>query len=460
MKEIRAMSPGKLGHGCDPKSVARALAHKPDFIGVDAGSTDMGAYYLGRQTPFFHPISIKRDMALLLQAALDRKIPLVIGNVLATGTNIQLHTGLELLREVAAENSLEFSVAVVHAEIDRAYLKDKLRAGSIPPLGAKADLTLANVEEAEAIVAQMGVEPLMRALDLGAEVILAGRTCDDAIFAALPVREGFDKGLALHMGKILECGTMACVPGDLHGSIVGTLREDHFILEPADPERVCTIHSVASHTLYERSDPYLQPGPGGTNDLSFSRFEQLEDRRLKVSGSRWIPDAAYKLKLEGARQIGYRAICMTGIRDPILIGCLDDVLAEAENDTKERFRSRPEKWQIILRQYGRNAVMGKLEPRKDELPHEIGLLIEVIADTQELADAVCMYVRGTIQHASYPGILATAGNLAYPMSPFTVPCGPVYVFHIDHLLQVTDPCECFQCDVEQVGQTVTSASSR
>ena len=68
MKEIRAMSPGKLGHGCDPKSVARALAHKPDFIGVDAGSTDMGAYYLGRQTPFFHPISIKRDMALLLQA--------------------------------------------------------------------------------------------------------------------------------------------------------------------------------------------------------------------------------------------------------------------------------------------------------------------------------------------------------------------------------------------------------
>src|SRR5579863_3633308 len=130
MKEIRAMSPGKLGHGCDAKSVARALAHNPDFIGVDAGSTDMGAYYLGRQTPFFHPISIKRDMALLLKAALERKIPLIIGNVLATGTNVQLHTGLELLREVANENALEFSVAVVHAEIDRAYLKSKLKAGS------------------------------------------------------------------------------------------------------------------------------------------------------------------------------------------------------------------------------------------------------------------------------------------------------------------------------------------
>lgn len=460
MKEIRAMSPGKLGHGCDPKSVARGLALGSDFIGVDAGSTDMGAYYLGRQTPFFHPISIKRDLALLLQAALDRKIPLIIGNALATGTNIQLHTGLELLREVASENSLQFSVGVVHAELDRAYLKNKLRTGPVPPLGAKKDLTSADVDDAEAIVAQMGVEPLIRALDRGTEVVLAGRTCDDAIFAALPVREGFDKGLALHMGKILECSTMACVPGDLHGSLVGTLREDHFVLEPADPDRSCTVHSVASHTLYERSDPYLQPGPGGTNDLSFSRFEQFGERRVKVSGSRWIPDAAYKLKLEGARQIGYRAICMTGIRDPILIGCLDDVLLEAENDTRERFRSRSEKWQIVFRQYGRNAVMGKLEPRKDELPHEIGLLIEVIADTQELADAVCMYVRGTIQHASYPGILATAGNLAYPMSPFTVPCGPVYVFHVDHLLQVNDPTECFPCEVEHVGQAVTSVSSR
>lgn len=456
MKEVRAMSPGKLGHGCDPKSVERGLEHDPDFIAVDAGSTDMGAYYLGSQTPFFHPISIKRDLALLLQATLNRRIPLIIGNVLATGTNAQLQTGLELLHQVACENSLRFSVAVVRAEIDPAYLKNKLRRSPIAPLGAKTDLTAADVEDAEAIVAQMGVEPLMLALDHGTEVVVAGRACDDALFAALPIREGFDKGLALHMGKILECGSMACIPGDLHGSIVGTLREDHFVLEPTDPERACTVHSVASHTLYERSDPYLQPGPGGTNDLSFSRFEQLDERRVKVSGSRWIPDAAYKIKLEGARRIGYRTICMTGIRDPILISCLDEVLLAAERDTRERFRSHVEKWQIIFRQYGRNAVMGELEPREGELHHEIGLLIEVIADSQELADAVCMYVRGTIQHASYPGILATAGNLAYPMSPFTVQCGPVYVFHMDHLLLADDPCECFEIEVEEVGKRVTT----
>jgi hypothetical protein len=100
--------------------------------------------------------------------------------------------------------------------------------------------------------------------------------------------------------------------------------------------------------------------------------------------------------------------------------------------------------------------MGKLKPKKNDLPQEIGLLFEVIGDTQDLADAICMYLRGTLQHASYPGILATAGNLAYPMSPFTVPCGPVYVFHMDHLLAVADPCECFDMQVEEVGRAMAT----
>jgi hypothetical protein len=456
MKEIRGMSPGKLGHGCDPKSIARALAHRADYIAVDAGTTDIGAYYLGSRKPFFHPVSVKRDLAPLLLAACNRKIPLILGNVLATGTNAQLDQGVELVRDVALDNGLEFRMAVVRAEIDLSYLKKRVLADCVRPLGAKSNLTVEDVEQAEAVVAQMGVEPLMRALDSGAQVVVAGRACDDALFAALPVLKGFDQGLATHMGKILECGSMACVPGDLHGSVVGSLREDSFVVEPADAQRVCTVHSIASHTLYERSDPYIQAGPGGANDLSSCRFEQLDQRRVKVSGSRWIPDPLYKVKLEGARHIGFRTICMSGIRDPILISCVDDFLAAAERETAERFHDATNRWQIVFRQYGRNAVMGKLEPKKHDLPHEIGLLIEVIAETQPLADAMCMYVRGVLQHAYYPGILATAGNLAYPMSPFTVSCGPVYVFHIEHLLQLDDPCACFPIEIEKVGRISAS----
>jgi hypothetical protein len=450
MREIRTMSPGKLGHGCNPEEIARGLAMNPHFVAVDAGSTDIGAYYLGSGLPFYDPVNILKDLEPLVLGALGRGIPLIIGNVVGTGTNRQLDTGLALLKDVASKHNLGVTVALVRAEQDKAYLRRRLREQPIEPLGAKEPLTEGHIDRAAAIVAQMGVEPLIKALDTGAQIVLAGRACDDALFAAIPVREGYDRGLALHMGKIVECGSMSCVPGDLHGSLFARLREDHFILEPPLPTRRCTVHSVASHTLYERSNPYLQPGPGGVNDLRDSRFEQVDERAVKVSGSRWITDPVYKLRLEGARLAGHRSISITGIRDPILIGCLDGVLAEAEQLARTRFDAAQGGFEIVFRQYGRNGVMGALEPEKAHVPIEIGLLLEVIADTQELADAVCMYVRGTVQHAYYPGILATAGNMAYPFSPFTVPAGPMYRFHIDHLLPVADPLECFAIEVVEL----------
>lgn len=456
MKEIRAMSPGKLGHGCDDEEISQALAMEPDFIGVDAGSTDMGAFFLGSGELFFHPLSVKRDLILLLRAACHRKIPLIVGNVLTTGSNAQLEKGMSLLREVAREENLEFRAAVVWSEQRKSYLHQRLRDQSIAPLGAQSDLTDADIDGASTVVAQMGLEPIVRALDAGAQVVVAGRACDDALFAAVPVREGFDQGLALHMGKILECGSMSCVPGDLHGSLVARIRQDHFVVEPASGHRVCTVHSVASHTLYERSNPYTQPGPGGINDLSETRFEQVSPRSVGVSGSKWLATSPYKVKLEAAKLVGYRAICMTGVRDPILICRLDDLLLSAEIDTRRRFGANVGTYRIIFRQYGKSAVMGDLEPDRNRPSHEIGLLIETIADSQELADAVCGYVRGTLQHAYYPGILATAGNLAYPFSPFVVPCGPAFQFCMDHLLPLSDPCECFPMEIVEVGGAVAA----
>jgi hypothetical protein len=40
------------------------------------------------------------------------------------------------------------------------------------------------------LVSQMGIAPYITALDEGAQIILAGRSCDVAIFAADPVRRG------------------------------------------------------------------------------------------------------------------------------------------------------------------------------------------------------------------------------------------------------------------------------
>ena len=450
MKEIRAMSPGKLGSGCTPSGVREGIKLNPHFIGVDAGSTDPGPYYIGSGVPFYTHANVKKDLTTLLQATQSLKIPLIVGNAVTTGTDALLEQGLTALREVAREQGMTLKVAIIHSEQKKDDVTKWLAEAPIPPLGAREPLTQKDVDDATNILGQMGVEPIIKALDENPDVVFAARACDDSIFAAMPVREGFDMGLALHMGKILECGTMSCIPNDLHGSLVAYLREDHFILEPPEAHRVCTTHSVAAHTLYERDDPYWQPGPGGANDLSGCTFEQLDERRVKVAGSKWVKADQYTVRMEGVRFAGYRTVCITGVRDPILIGCLDDVLAQTRGEVEARFADQLDAFSLTFRQYGRNAVMGALEPEKNAVPHEIGLLFEVIADTQELANSVCTFARGSVQHAYYPNIIATAGNMAYPFSPFTIPAGQVFHFHMDHLRSVTDPCSMFPVSVEVI----------
>jgi hypothetical protein len=75
----------------------------------------------------------------------------------------------------------------------------------------------------------------------------------------------------------------------------------------------------------------------------------------------------------------------------------------------------------------------------------------VVAKTQDLANAVTMHARGTLGHTSYPGIITTAGNLAFPFSPFNVPVGPACRFSLYHLMPLDDPCECFPMEIITVG---------
>ncbi len=45
-------------------------------------------------------------------------------------------------------------------------------------------------------------------------------------------------------------------------------------------------------------------------------------------------------------------------------------------------------YQLMFRLYGRDGVMGTLEPRQGASCHELGILIEAVAPTQELANTI------------------------------------------------------------------------
>jgi hypothetical protein len=450
MQEIVGLAPsGSMGSGYNLKAFERGLAADPHFIGQDAGTTDTGPYYHGTGLPFLPLATYRHDLSFMLRAARARRIPLLIGSALTSGCNASLAQAVELVHELAREDGMKFRMAVISAEVDKTDLKRRMAEAPLQSLGPDGALTPGTIDQCGPIVAQMGTEPFIRALDAGADVIIAGRACDDAIFAALPILRGFDKGLSLHCGKILECAGLSAIPYDLAEPLLGRVRHDHFEVEPCHADHRCTTVSVAGHSLYERGDPCLQPGPGGINDLSDATFTQFDDRRVKVTGSRFVPDAVYRIKLEGAQRVGFRSIVMVGIRDPIMISQLDAILAEARTRSEDRF-SASTGIHLNYRVYGRDAVMGALEPDRHLTSHEVGLMIDVVAPQQELATAVAMFVRGTLQHASYPGIVTTAGNMAYPFSPFGVPVGPAYRFAVYHLMPLTDPCEIFPMSIEEV----------
>jgi hypothetical protein len=256
------------------------------------------------------------------------------------------------------------------------------------------------------------------------------------------LRAGFDPALCWHMGKIMECGALCAEPGGR--SIMGVLRQDHFELEPVNPEERCTESSVAAHTLYEKTHPYLLPGPGGTLDVSGCRFEQVTDRRVRVSGSRFRPARPYTVKLEGAKPVGYRSIFVGGIRDPILMGALDGVLERVRENVRGFFSDAPaDTWELIFHVYGRDGVMGPLEPVRSTDAHELCVIGEVAAPTQRLATAICGKARTELLHAPYPGKMATAGNMGLPFTPLEIPLGPVCRFNVYHLMEVDDPAELF-----------------
>ena len=88
MSEIRVLAAtGMLGSGFREETLRRGMALRPDFIGVDSGSTDAGPYYLGTGETQFSDSAYKRDLRLILLAARAAKIPAIVGSSCTAGAD-------------------------------------------------------------------------------------------------------------------------------------------------------------------------------------------------------------------------------------------------------------------------------------------------------------------------------------------------------------------------------------
>lgn len=449
--ELTILSPlGLLGYGIPKPSLRRAFEDFDiDTVAVDAGSIDPGPNYLGQGTFFADERVVARDLRLLLNTADEHGVPLLLSTAGGSGAAVHLKKVETIVQKIAREDELSLDVARIYTDVDRDLLHKCTETDCVQPLGHDQELTAEDIETAKRIVAQVGPQPFIDAYENEAEVILGGRAIDLAPFATVPLVKGFDPGLVFHLAKILECGTHATVSGEGADCLVGILRDDAFEVVPTNPEKRCTPESVAAHTLYEKADPHTIHLPHGEVDVSDAEFEAVSDRRVRVSGSRFEPADQTAILVEGVRQTGYRTITPAGVRDPAVIENLETITTGVRSQVADRADIDSEEYQLQFRVYGRDAV--PLTSVTDDIePNEVGVIIDVVGETQAIARSVCALARSTLLHYPFEGRVATGGNLALPYSPSDIEVGEVYEFSIYHLIQGASSSDIARIEQEEL----------
>ncbi len=423
---------GQVGYGIPELAFNTGLARDPHMIGADMGSTDPGPYYLGSGRMAQSEMMTRLDLAKILAGARRLNVPLLIGTAGTAGAAPHLDATLDLVREVSRDLGLHFRLVSIAADIPRELIKTAIRAGAVEPLGEISPLDEREVDGAAHIVGQMGMEAFARALEAGADVVIAGRACDTAIFATIPMMLGYPVGLAMHMARIVECTSLCCVPGG-RDAVLATLDEDGFIIDSMNPARHATPMSVAAHSLYEQADPNVVFEPEGALYIGDACYEAVDEHRTRVTGSRWQPSAQLTVKIEGAARVGERAVLLCGSADPRVIAGVRQILQDVEKNVRAVMPdSTP--YQVIWRVYGIDGVFPWPE-LPDPLPREVFIMGEFIADSADHAKAISTVAKQYLLHHGFPGRLSTSGNIAFPFTPPEVSAGTAYRFNIYHVMQ-------------------------
>lgn len=440
---------GMLGAGFTAESVQRGIDLGAHVIAVDGGSTDSGPYYLGAATAKTTERAVSHDLRIMLTAARRAGIPVIVGSCGTSGTDAGVDWVAGLVARIIEEESLGLTVARIYSEQTADVLVERIGTGRTRALEPAAPLDEATVRRCEHVVGLLGHDPMVRALELGADVVLAGRATDTAVLAAVPLMRGCPPGPSWHAAKTAECGGQ-CTANPRTGGVIFEVDETGFTIEPLNPIAACTPTSVAAHMLYENADPFRMREPAGVLDTSAATYVALDDRRVRVEGSRFEPAACHTMKLEGSAIAGYQTTSLVGVRDPSVLAELDEWVADLHaflTDGAVRVLGLdPGGFSIEMRCYGANAVLGDLEPPHLTPPREIGLLMIATARTQQEATAIAKYANPYLLHMPRPW-MRDLPSFAFAGSPAETPRGPLYEFVLQHIVELDDALDLCRIEV-------------
>ncbi|MET0740951.1 MAG: acyclic terpene utilization AtuA family protein [Candidatus Nanopelagicales bacterium] len=436
-------------------SIQRALEWGVDVIVAQGTGSDWGPYWLGSGEQVAS--NVAQNMRPYLAAAQERGIPFVFSVGIA-GADQHLDQCLRAIDDLCRREGWAFDIGVIRAELSKEYMKARLDDGAlIAPATSGAPLvdrlTHHDIDTTERMVALLGPEPIIAALQQEVDGVITGRALDIGLFMALPMLRGIPTAVAAHAGKLLECGGLALEPGDSGQCIWADVTNDGFEVRSPHPGHDVSVRSLVSHTFYERAHPSLEENPGGCLDLTAAAYEPT-DAGVRCSGAQWI-ERPYTVLVEGARREGFRAISVLGVRDPRLLGQIREWARAAEDAVTRspRFAEHVAagRLRVSTRIFGLDGVLGALEPHTAVTGHEAAVVLDVVAHDRELAEEAAYFGFIRLFIGPYPGRQTTAGNAAAPYMPVVIPVSDVFTFSVYHLLPLDDPLEPFPVTRARIG---------
>ncbi|MEM7463625.1 MAG: acyclic terpene utilization AtuA family protein [Pseudomonadota bacterium] len=450
---VRVLIPsGALGLNYDKEALQRGIDAKPDIIAIDGGSTDSGPSYLGRGVSKYARSSTKIEWAGLMEARAKAGVPLVIGTAGTCGADSAVDWMLDITREIAEEQGNPVKIAVLRSSQTPDNIAEAYEAGRLSPLGNAPDIDQEMISSCSNIVALAGVEQIIAALNTGADIIIAGRTTDTAIIAALPILRGCHAGGAWHGAKIGECGAL-CATNPQSGVILVEFDSEGFTVTPLADGAHATPYTVSAHMLYENSDPFILHEPGGHLDVTHSHYEALDDTRVRVTGSEWVSSSKYTVKLEGARPAGFQTVLIALLRDPHYVAnaeeWAEDIQRKCSAKARDRLGCSDDQFSVEVRLIGHSASFGALE-RNASSAVEIGVLGIVTAETEALADEIGKLLNPYLLHHPLTAE-EEQPTFAFLFSPAEMRQGQKYEFALNHVMELADPMQAFRLETHQIG---------
>ncbi|EZH78252.1 3-methylaspartate ammonia-lyase glutamate mutase [Ectopseudomonas composti] len=452
-KSIKVLVPtGCIGSGVRLDLFAQALLEKPDVIAMDGGSTDSGPYYLGTGKTKGSAAVLKDELQVYMKARAELGVPLIIGSSGTCGSD----SGVDLLRsiclEIAAELGQSVKIAAIYGEQQAATLTQALADGRVLPLNPPRPVDQALIERCSHIVASMGVEPFIHALEQGADIIVAGRATDTAVLACLPIMRGAPAGPAWHAGKIMECGAQ-CTTTPTDAMVMAEIDETGFTISAIGPQARLTPQSVMAHMLYENSNPNMLVEPGGVLNVEAATYTAVSKQQVRVEGSVWETSERYTVKLEGAAPAGYQSVLLSVVRGPEYIARFDEWLAMLDAVMRKRIENNlgigPSDYHLQFRAIGKNSALGGWE-RHVGTPVEIGVMaIATCAEASRTQDILAL-LNPYMLHFPLPDDEDLPTH-AFPLSPASMDRGLVYEFVLNHVMVVDNPLAPFRFDFTTIG---------